>query len=136
MLQEHFVKMSLQSRKYQHKVINIKKHLFNILNTISPHLIFLYDTCYSPHLIPLTTPNFFSSKGGRFPWFCSHASNNCWQDDLSQGFLNYGLRPQMGSPKIILGSRNKLAFCALYRKTLKIPVVPRNFRKKLWLLHM
>ena len=35
----------------------------------------------------------------------------------------------MGSPKIILGSRNKLAFCALCRKTLKIPVVCGTFGK-------
>ena len=57
-------------------------------------------------------------------------------DHLGQGFLNYGSRPQMGSPKIILGSPNKLAFCALCRRCLKIPVVQQNFWKKLWLLHM
>ena len=52
-------------------------------------------------------------------------------DHLAPGFSNYGSRPQTGSPKIILGSRNKLPFCALCRKTLKIPVVPRSFWKKL-----
>ena len=43
---------------------------------------------------------------------------------LDRGFSNCGSRPQMGS-------RNKLAFCALCRKTLRIPVVPRKFLKKL-----
>ena len=72
-----------------------------------------------------------SIKGTKYTPF--HARNR--NEPLDQGFLNYGSRPRMGSPKIILGSQNKLAFCALCRKTLKIPVVPRNFWKKLWLLH-
>ena len=37
---------------------------------------------------------------------------------LGQGFLNYGLQPQMGSPKIILGLQSKLAFMCF---------VPQNF---------